>query len=143
MRIAVALIVCCAACQAAGPRSGTLRTDQFDDIPVPSGAAYRISGAESYCYRTETFRCGRFVYDYPGRPEQARDYFTSAMVRPPYSWGLTEDKKAGNGAFRLVFTKNDERCTVDLTGAADDSTDDGGASVIHVRLNQPPMARPT
>lgn len=133
MRPAAALILCLAACQGPGPRSGTLRTDQFDDIPVPGNATYRSERAESYSYRTETFRCGRFVYDYPRSAEQARDYFSSAMVRPPYSWALAAENTAENGAFRLVFTKNDERCTVDLTGAGTD----GGASVISVRLNQP------
>jgi len=131
---AAALLALLTACQ--GPDHGApgrnLRAGQFDDIPVPRDATYRAARAESFCYHTETFRCGRFLYDYPGDLGEARGYFLRTMVLPPYSWTLLGEETAKTSV-SLVFSKNDERCRVDLTRPrpAPDGT------VILVRLNYP------
>ena len=87
---------------------------QFEDIPVPRGATYRNSNEQSYSYRSENFRCGRFRYRYDGSVQDATTFFRTTMVRAPYNWALNEDDRVPKGSTRLVFTKDDERCTIDV-----------------------------
>ena len=132
---AAALLVFLAACRGTdeeGPRPSRLRTAQFDDIPVPRAAIYRAAAAESFSYNAADFRCGRFLYDYPGDLKEARGYYLRTMVRAPYSWTLQGEETAKTSVL-IVFSKNDERCRVELTRQPPVP----GGIVILVRLNYP------
>jgi len=108
---------------------------QFEDIPVPRGATYRNSGERSYSYRSRNFRCGRFRYHYNESVQDATEFFRTTMVRPPYNWALDEDDRVPKGSTRLVFTKDDERCTIDVDYIPGTRKDHLPTVFIVVRLN--------
>ena len=105
-----------AACESArAPDSpGTLTTAIFEDVPAPRDARYRAGGGESFSYQSETFRCGRFQFEYPGLPEAAADFFRQTMTRPPYNWTLGPETPDGAGGTMLELTKLDDRCVIEI-----------------------------
>lgn len=115
-RLAAMTLLALAACRggAPPPASTRLATEIFDDVPAPKNAAYREGKGESFSFRTSGFRCGRFVYDYPDSEEDAVRFFKETMQRPPYSWKLTKEERAEEGAARLTFVKNEDTCTVNV-----------------------------
>ena len=126
----VALLATFPACKAPVPEpvSTRIQTEIFDDVPAPKTAIYRDRGAESFSFRTTGFRCGRFVYDYDDSEESAVRFFKATMTRPPYSWKLTNEERDEEGAARLTFVKNDDRCTVNVLRIR-------GSIVLTVRVN--------
>ena len=127
---AVALLATLAACKAptSDPVSTRVQTEIFDDVPAPKTAVYRDRGAESFSFRTNAFRCGRFVYDYDESEENAVRFFKATMTRPPFSWKLTKEEREVEGSARLTFVKNDDRCTVNVQRIR-------GSTVLTVRVN--------
>lgn len=123
-----------AACEAPGASTGLLQADQFEDIPVPRAARCRTHHAESFSYRTDTFRCGKFVYDYQGTVAEVVRYFRDTMARAPFSWELKDASGTAEGSTTLVFTKNDERCTVDIDRIPRPETKEQDVLIL-VRLN--------
>ncbi|MGH7162327.1 MAG: hypothetical protein ACREID_02500 [Planctomycetota bacterium] len=109
---AAALLAACVSTSSS--RSGKLSTDIFEDIPAPREASYRDAEGESFSYRCKSWRCGRFVYDLRGKEADATRFYRETMASPPYSWTLMEQQGEEAGSSRLVFAKNDDRCTVDI-----------------------------
>jgi len=111
---ALAVAVLLAACTPPTQRSGRLSPDIFEDIPAPKSARYIYRQHESFSYRSKTFRCGKFLYEYQGDVDDAVRFFKDTMGNPPYSWTLADEVAPGSGSTTLVFTKNTDRCTVDI-----------------------------
>ncbi len=133
-------LLCCAlilfaGCAMTPGDNGVLRSAQFEDIPVPRGATYRNSKELSYSYRTEHFRCGQFHYHYDGTVEAAERFFRDTMVRAPYNWKLVAEDSTSSGSMRLVFTKDYERCTVDVDYVPGTRRDNIPTVLILLRLN--------
>ena len=133
-------LLCCAlilfaGCETTPEDNRVLRTAQFEDIPVPRGSTYRTSKERSYSYRSENFRCGQFHYDYDGTVEAAERFFRDTMVRAPYNWKLDAEDSTSSGSVRLVFTKDDERCTVDVDYVPGTRRDHLPTVFILLRLN--------
>jgi hypothetical protein len=128
--IPVALLATFAACKAPAPEpvSTRLHGEIFDDLPAPKTATYRDRGGESFSFRTSGFRCGRFVYDTEESEESSVRFFKSTMTHPPFSWKLTNEERDVEGAARLTFVKNDDRCTINVQRIR-------GSTLLTVRVN--------
>ncbi|MHC4934506.1 MAG: hypothetical protein ACYTGV_20215 [Planctomycetota bacterium] len=117
-----------------GALSGPVSTDIFEDLPAPKGAQYRQTNAESFSYHGETFRCGRFAYDYRGNHAETVQFFKTTMTSPPYNWTFATQHRSAAESTTLVFTKHNDRCTVDIDRVAED--EDGRDHLeLLVRLN--------
>jgi hypothetical protein len=115
MRCALFAAVLLAACETTPPPASTyLSTDVFEDIPAPKDARYRDAKGESFSYRSQTFRCGKFIYDFVGSDAAVVQFYKETMGAPPYSWTLTKEDRAGEGTTTLLFVKNQDTCTVDV-----------------------------
>lgn len=115
MKCALLAVVALAACQTTAPPAKTyLGTDVFEDIPAPKNARYRDQNGESFSYRSRTFRCGKFIYDYVGPDASVVQFYKETMGAPPYSWTLTNEERPGQGSTKLLFVKNQDTCTVDV-----------------------------
>jgi hypothetical protein len=113
MRCAFFAVVLLAACEATPPPATTyLSHDVFEDIPAPKDARYREVDGESFSYRSQTFRCGKFIYDYVGSDATVVQFYKETMGAPPYSWTLTKEVRPGEGSSTLQFVKNQDTCTV-------------------------------
>ena len=130
--LALMLAACAATTQGDG---GRLSADMFEDIPAPKSATYVSRNNESFSYRSSTFRCGKFVYEYQGTVEQAVRFYTETMGNPPYSWTLASTESPGSGSTTLVFTKNDDRCTVDIDRVPRPNIEKKNNIEIRVRVN--------
>ena len=122
-------------CKTTPEDNRALGNAQFEDVPVPRGATYRNAKEKSYSYRSKNFRCGRFRYHYDGSVKDATNFFRTTMVRAPYNWTLNEDDRAPKGSTRLVFTKDDERCTIDVDYVPGTRKSNIPTVFILVRLN--------
>ena len=115
MRYALLATVLLAACEmTAPPPTQYLTNDIFEDIPAPKNARYRDVKAESFSYRSRTFRCAKFIYDYVGSDANVVQFYKETMGAPPYSWTLTKEDRTNEGATTLQFVKNQDTCTVDV-----------------------------
>jgi hypothetical protein len=56
------------------------------------------------------------------------------MARAPFSWELNDATGTAEGSTTLVFTKNDERCTVDIDRVPRPETKEQDVLIL-VRLN--------
>jgi len=140
-RIAAALalllggLVGCAATDGMVPGSKILTTDQFEDIPAPKAAEYRVRSAESFSYRSgPEFRSGRFVYEYEGEIETAVEFFRDLMQRPLYGWKLLGEDHMAAGSWSLEFAKGRDTCFIDVDRITRDGADLQNV-VIKVRVN--------
>ena len=114
---------------------GRLSADMFEDIPAPESAVYVTRNNQSFSYRSSTFRCGKFVYEYQGSAEDVTRFYSETMANPPYSWTLASTESPGSGSTTLVFTKNDDRCTVDIDRVRRPNIDRKNNIAIRVRVN--------
>jgi hypothetical protein len=101
-----------AACRAPHGPPPPLSTDIFEDVVAPRAATYLEN--KSFSYRTPTFRCGRFSYDWLGAEADAVRFYMETMAAPPYSWAFTGEDRFQEGSTRLFFSKGDDRCVVDI-----------------------------
>jgi hypothetical protein len=133
---AVGIALMLAAC-ATPPRDdgGRLSADMFEDIPAPESAVYVTRDNRSFSYRSSTFRCGKFVYEYQGSADDVTRFYAETMANPPYSWTLSATESPGSGSTTLVFTKNDDRCTVDIDRVPRPNIDKKNNIEIRVRVN--------
>ncbi|MHC4547928.1 MAG: hypothetical protein ACYTEZ_04055 [Planctomycetota bacterium] len=123
------LVLFFAACKTPPPASRTyLHTDVFEDIPAPREARYRNANMESFSYRSQSFRCGKFIFDYQGSDADVVRFFKETMTAPPYSWTLTDEDRVQAGSTGLVFVKGEDRCTVEVDVVPQ------AAYVRHVRI---------
>lgn len=130
--LAAALLGGCQSSTASSSRR--LSTEIFEDLPAPRTAVYRKTGGESFSFLCRSFRCGRFVYDYPGSHEEAVSFFAETLTQPPYSWTLADSKADQVGSARMVFTKGEDRCTVEVDRVQKVGPNRANV-VIRVRLN--------
>jgi hypothetical protein len=115
MRCTLLAAVLLAACTTtAPPPQQYLGNDVFEDIPAPKDARYRDAKGESFSYRSQTFRCAKFIYDFVGSDAGVVQFYKETMGAPPYSWTLTKEDRTAAGATTLVFVKNQDTCTVDV-----------------------------
>ncbi len=129
-----ALLLLLFGCKTTPESHRTFGDAQIEDIPVPRNATYRNENQRSYSYRSKNFRCGQLHYRFNGPVEEAARFFRNTMVRAPYNWKLDADDSVASGSTRLVFTKDDERCTIDVDHVPGTSKDDLAVSIL-VRLN--------
>ena len=131
----LAALLACAACSTTGGGSGrVLNTDIFEDLPAPKTASYRYQNGESFAYRAKTFRCGRFLYRFAGPVDEATGFFRDTMTAPPYNWTLADEQTPAEGSTILVFTKADDRCTVDIDRLSGPEESPPDVTIL-VRLN--------
>jgi len=95
------------------PPGSRLEPDIFQDVPAPVGARYVDDHSESFSYRGGTFRSGRFEFRYDGTAAEAADFYRDTMTKSPYDWILEQENPREDGS-SFVFTKNQDRCTVDI-----------------------------
>lgn len=115
MRCALFAVVLLAACESTPPAATTyLSHDVFEDVPAPKDAHYRETKGESFSYRSQTFRCGKFIYDFVGSDASVVQFYKETMGAPPYSWTLTREERTAEGSTALQFVKNQDTCTVDV-----------------------------
>lgn len=130
-------LACCllalAACQA--PSGGLLSSDLFEDIPAPRGARYRHAANESFSYRTATFRCALFQYEYEGSDAAVVDFYKTTMTAPPYNWTLEGEDSRAEGSTRLVFRKNEDLCQIDIDRVPRPALERPRNVSIRVRVN--------
>jgi hypothetical protein len=129
---ATLLALLCGAC-ATSPQpspSRLLSHESFEDLPAPSAAAYRDEDSASFSFHNKSWRCGRFIYDNPGSATDAVRVFKETMTQPSYGWALTQEEQIGEGATRLTFVKNADRCTVEV-----DNVPYRHARVLTLRVN--------
>ncbi len=115
MRILVLVSVAfLSACVSTSPPSPSrhLGYELFEDIPAPGSALYRDAHSESFSYRSKTFRCARFTYDYPGTESDAARFYQTTMTQAPYGWSAAGEEKTGVGSTLLTFIKHSDRVTV-------------------------------
>lgn len=123
-----------AGCQSAPATHRILDDEIFEDIPAPRSARVDTDAAQSFSYRSDSFRCALYVYRFVGEAEEAAEFFSTTMTRPPYSWTLVKTDDLPTGHARLSFTKGEEYCTVDMrTTAARADEDD--LVIITIRVN--------
>ena len=135
--VLLAVLALGGACSSSPYRDGPFTDDIFEDIPAPRAAVYRHANAESFSYTSGslTFRCGRFEYTYKGSQPELVEFFTQTMTAPPYSWALEKEESLVEGSTLLVFTKSDDRCTVDVERRAIRHRSGSDDLVILVRVN--------
>jgi len=115
MKCVLLATVLLAACEmTAPPPTRYLTSDVFEDIPAPKDARYRDVKGESFSYRSQTFRCAKFIYDFVGPDATVVHFYKQTMGAPPYSWTLTNEDRTNEGATTLQFVKNQDTCTVDV-----------------------------
>ncbi|MHC4938185.1 MAG: hypothetical protein ACYTHK_04380 [Planctomycetota bacterium] len=123
-----------ASCQSTPEARRILDNEIFEDIPAPRTARVQTDSARSFSYASESFRCAKYVYFYVGEVEEATEFFSTTMTRPPYSWDLVKDDELPSGHARMSFTKGEEYCVVDMrTTTRRDSDDD--LVTITIRVN--------
>ncbi len=88
----------------------------FEDVPGYVGLAYEGEG-----YTNPEFRSYKQVYRGDARPEDVAKFYRDTL--PIHGWASEE------GTSKLTFTKRSERCTVEMTMAAD------GKLVVTVTLS--------
>jgi hypothetical protein len=134
--LAIPLLLAAAAGCVTTPESPSdqLSSQIFEDIPAPRDSVYRDRDAQSFSFRSSAYRCARFVYDSWAPHESVVAFYRDTMTQPPYSWTLAEDFSEKEGAARLVFTKGEDRCTVDVDRLLQ-KTSQGSGVVIRVRVN--------
>jgi hypothetical protein len=103
-------------CQAVPEPGSLLSAEIFEDIPAPATARVQTADAVSFSYRSESFRCAKYVYEYPGGAAEAVAFFHDVMVKPPYSWDLHQEADLRAGHALMNFRKGEDRCTVDVRG---------------------------
>lgn len=105
-----------AACVGGPPPSPSrhLTSEPFEDLPAPRAAIYRDADSQSFAMRSQSFRCGRFLYDYPGPDADAVRFFKETMTQVPFGWTFEGEERAGEGSTRLKFTKRGDRCSIDV-----------------------------
>jgi hypothetical protein len=133
--LALMMLAACQQPQKPGS-TGALNPDIFEDLPAPKDAVYRDADNESFSYRGGSFRCGRFVYDFKGSQEEATAFFKETMTTPPYNWTLAGEDQPAAGTVTLVFTKNEDRCTVDVDRLASGARGKDQVVII-VQVNHP------
>jgi hypothetical protein len=115
MKRALLAAILLAACEmTTPPPTRYLHSDVFEDVPAPKAARYRDAKGESFSYRSQTFRCGKFLYDYIGSDAAVVQFYKETMGAPPYSWTLTDEDRTSEGSTSLQFVKNQDTCTVDV-----------------------------
>jgi len=120
------------ACTTTPPPSPSrhLSSEPFADLAAPSTAVYRDADCQSYALRSEGFRCGRFLYDFPGAEADVVRFYRETMTQIPYGWTLDGEERTGEGSTRLLFRKRADRCTVDVDRIPDRQT-----IVLLIRVN--------
>ncbi len=104
----------CDSLAARRPPGSRLEPDIFKDVAAPSGARYIDDHSESFSYRGGTFRSGRFEFMLEGADADAViDFYRRTMPGSPYDWILEQEDPRESGQ-TFVFTKNQDRCTVDV-----------------------------
>jgi len=103
-----------AGCQSTSDAPRILHDEIFEDVPAPRSARIETDTAQSFSYSSESFRCAMYVYRYVGDVEEAAEFFSTTMTRPPYSWTLARSDELPLGHARISFTKGEEYCTVDM-----------------------------
>jgi hypothetical protein len=123
-----------ASCQSTTDVHRILGDEIFEDVPAPRSARVETDAARSFSYSSESFRCAMYVYRFVGDVEEAIEFFSSTMTRPPYSWTLVSNDDLPAGHARMSFTKGEEYCTVDMrTMTARSGEDD--LVTITIRVN--------
>jgi len=112
-----------------------MSTHIFEDIPAPRTAVYVDHDNTSFSYSAETFRCGRFLFQYQGRDTDAVAFYRRVMVAPPYSWKLLHQDARAAGSTTLVFAKNEDRCSVDIDSIPKPSAARRHNVAITIRVN--------
>ena len=114
---AVVALAILAACQEP-PRtdeSRYIRDEPFEDLPAPKDSVYRDRQRESFSYSSESFRCGKFLYDYEATPEETVAFFKQTMTKPPYGWKIEDERwRPDDGIANLTLLKNSDRCTIEV-----------------------------
>ena len=121
-------------CQSTSAPQRILGDDIFEDIPAPRSARVETDHALSFSYSSESFRCAKYVYRFVGEVEEATDFFSTTMTRPPYSWDLAKEDQLPEGHARISFTKGEEYCVVDMRTTADRSRA-ADLVIITIRVN--------
>jgi hypothetical protein len=105
-----------AACAGGPPPSPSqhFSSEPFEDLPAPRSATYRDADSQSFAMRSRSFRCGRFLYDYPGPDADAVRFFKETMTQVPFGWTFAGEQRAGEGSTRLEFRKRGDRCLIDV-----------------------------
>ena len=115
--LAVALLafgaIGCDSLAAKRPPGSQLEPDIFQDVPAPVQARYVNDHSESFSYRGGTFRSGRFEFLYDGKAAEVADFYRKTMPASPYDWVLEHEDRRETG-HTFVFTKDRDRCTVDV-----------------------------
>ena len=113
--LAVALLALAAACQSSEPPpTGNFSARIFEDIPTPKEARYIDHDYESFSYQAPTWRSGRFHFGYKGGEARAISFFRRMMTNPTYGWTFEKEDRRRAGSTTLFFTKNDDRCRIDI-----------------------------
>jgi len=116
-------------CRTAPESRRSPSSEIFEDIPAPRSARVQTDKALSFSYRSDSFRCAKYVYKYSGEFRETVEFFRDVMTNPPYSWDLRTKDDQTAGPPRLTFRKSEEYCTIDIrdldgrskaSGAADD-----------------------
>ena len=95
-------------------RSGELSRIQFDDIPVPQGFFLRNHRNESYSFKDDAIRIGRFVYWGRAEVNDVREYYVEEMPKKAYGWRLVEDPGGSDRLTTMTFTKPGHRCEITM-----------------------------
>jgi hypothetical protein len=134
MRLAaLAVLALSMACESTSNGQGYyLHTDIFEDIPAPRGVAYKHAKHESFAYRSRTFRCGKFLFEWKGPQTECVRFYRETMTAPPYSWTLTEENTPGTGSTQLVFVKGYDRCSVEIDHVPQNQALDNNSIVVRV-----------
>ena len=128
------LLAILAGCQGVPELPPTLKHDIFQDIPAPKTARVQTDERASFSYKSESFRCAKYVYRYVGESAEAVAFFEATMTRAPYSWNLEELAELPAGHDRITFRKGEERCVVDIQ-TKEAKADDPDIITITIRLN--------
>jgi len=110
------------------PTSRRLSGDTFDDVPAPESAVFRTAAGESFAFQSSGFRCGRFVFDYPGADTEAILFFKETMQRPPFSWKLTNEQREVEGSTRLTLVKGGDTCMCSPSASTTASSSNAGST---------------
>jgi len=128
------LVLVLGGCRTAPESGQVLSTEIFEDIPAPATARVQTDKAVSFAYRSDSFRCAKYIYTFEGEVEEAVAFFSDVMVRPPYSWDLRHEAELPVGHALMNFRKGEEYCTVDIR-ARDSRPEDADLVLITICVN--------
>ena len=121
-------------CQSTSEPRRILDDEIFEDIPAPRSARVQTDSALSFSYSSESFRCAKYVYHFVGEVDEAEEFFSTTMTRPPYSWDLAKKDDLPAGHARMSFSKGEEYCVVDMRTITDRANDEDFVTIT-IRVN--------